>query len=218
MRGGEFGYEGYDIDAKVDDSLAEKFGKDCGRAFFRGRCAYRQQMILMLQSLFADRFKLRVRRETKEGPVYALVVAKGGPKFPTSLPPDSQERAENSALPPPKRQPCPPGWLCLREYTTMTRLADWFSASPQLGRPVIDQTGVEGLCYLELRYAREQGQTEGGTGSESSNSGVGTAPPLVPSGPSLFSALQDQLGLKLKPTKGPVETLVIEHIERPTDN
>ena len=81
VRGEEFGYDGYDIDAKVDDSLAEKFGKDCGRAFSNGRCGYRQQILLMFQSLLADRFKLKVRRETKELPVYALVVAKGGPKF-----------------------------------------------------------------------------------------------------------------------------------------
>ena len=61
-----FTYDGYDIDAKVDDSLAEKFGKDCGVAFSRGRCGYRNQMLLMVQSLLADRFKLQVRHEKRE--------------------------------------------------------------------------------------------------------------------------------------------------------
>ena len=70
------GEEGYDIDAKVDDSAAERFGEDCGLAFFHGRCGYRSQMILMLQSLLADRFKLKVHSETKQGSVYALVLAK----------------------------------------------------------------------------------------------------------------------------------------------
>jgi uncharacterized protein (TIGR03435 family) len=218
VRGGEFGYEGYDIQAKVDDSLAEKFGKDCGNAFFYGRCGYRQQMILMLQSLFADRFKLKVRRGTREGPVYALVVAKGGPKFPTSLPPDSEVRSQSSAVPPPKRPPCPPGWYCLQEYTTMARLANWFSAFPQLGRPVIDRTGLQGVCYIKLQFAPEESQGGMSTGQEAGNAGTAPAPPLVPSGPSIFTALQQQLGLKLKPTKGPGDFLVIEHIERPSEN
>jgi len=207
VRGGEFGYEGYDIDAKVDDSLAAKFGRDCGRGFFYGRCAYRQQMILMLQSLFADRFKLKVRRETKEGPVYALVVAKGGPKFPTSLPPDSDPGAQNSAVPPPRRPPCPAGMFCYQDYLSMGRVADWLSDSRGVDRPVIDQTGLDGSYYIKIQWAPEQRQAE-----------TGSAASLGPPGPDIFTALQQQLGLKLKPTKGPVETLVIEHIERPSEN
>lgn len=74
-------YDGYDIVAKVPDSLASKFGRDCGHAFFRGRCGYRKQILLMLQSLLADRFKLKVRSEAKEGPVFDLVTTKDGPKF-----------------------------------------------------------------------------------------------------------------------------------------
>ena len=218
VHSGEFGYEGYDIEAKVDDSLAEQFGKDCGMAFFYGRCAYRQQMMLMFQSLFEDRFKLRVRHDTKEGPVYALVVAKGGPKFQSSLPTDSELHMHDHSTPPPKREPCPPRWLCLQEYTTMAQLADWFSGDPQLGRPVIDRTGLQGVCYIKLQFAREQSPGGMSTGQESGSAGTGLAPPPVPSGPSIFTALQQQLGLKLKPTKGPVETLVIEHIERPSEN
>jgi len=113
VRGGDFGYDGYDIDAKVDDSLAEKFGRDCGAAFFHSRCGYRHQMMLMFQSLLADRFKLQVRREAKEGPIYALVVAKGGPKFlHTTFPvPDYAAMQRNPAL----RPPCPARMSCYQD-------------------------------------------------------------------------------------------------------
>jgi uncharacterized protein (TIGR03435 family) len=193
-------YEPYDIEGKVDDSLAASFGHECGdKAFFQGSCTYRQPMLLMLQSLFADRFKLKVRRETRVGPVYALMVDKGGPKFPTSLSPELA-----TVLPPnAHRTPCPPGCFCYQEYTTMARLAYWCTAS---GRPVLDQTGIKGLCYIELQYARQQNQP------------VADGAPQVESGPSIFTALKQQLGLKLVPTKGPVEYLVIDHIERPSEN
>jgi uncharacterized protein (TIGR03435 family) len=202
---GEFDYEGYDIDAKVDDSLAAKFVQYCGEAFVYGRCGYRQQMILMLQSLLADRFKLKVRRETKEGPVYALVFAKGGPKFlHANFPvPDYAAMQRNPAL----RPPCPARMFCYEDYLSMGRVAAWLSDSRGVDRPVIDQTGLEGGYYIKIQWAPEQGQAE-----------TGSAASLGPPGPDIYTALQQQLGLKLKPAKGPVETLVIDHIERPSGN
>src|SRR5208337_3091467 len=177
VRGEEFGYDGYDIDAKVDDSVAATFGKDCGRAFAYGRCGYRHQMILMLQSLLADRFKLKVRRETRELPVYALVVAKGGAKFlhTTFALPDY------TALLPPPRPPCPTGMSCIQNYASMAQMANFLSGQLQNDRPVIDETGLQGGYYIKLQYGREQPQ--------SGNAGMGMAPPLGPSGPSLFTAL-----------------------------
>jgi uncharacterized protein (TIGR03435 family) len=163
-------------------------------------------MILMFQSLLTDRFKLQVRRETRELPVYALVVAKGGPKFSKSASPDSAA-AQNSTLPPPKRPPCPSGMFCEQDYLTMGRVADWLSESRGVDRPVIDQTGLDGGYYIKIQWVPEQRQAE-----------IGSAAPLGPSGPDIFTALQQQLGLKLKPTKGPVEFLVIDHIERPSEN
>ncbi len=192
VRDQEFGYEGYDIDAKVDDSLAEKFGKDCGPAFFHGSCGYREQMLLMLQSLLADRFKLKVRRETKELPVYALVVAKGGPKFLHT----KFEVPDYTAVPPPPRPPCPTGVACMQDYMSMGLMAERLSGLLSYDdRPVIDRTGLKGGYYIKLQYVWQR-----------------------PSTPSIFTALQQQLGLKLKPTKGPVEYLVIDHIERPSEN
>jgi uncharacterized protein (TIGR03435 family) len=124
---GEFNYEGYDIEGKVDDALAEKFGKDCGRAFFLSSCGYRMQMLSMFQGLLADRFKLKVRWETKQGPVYDLVVAKGGPRFLHTKfdVPDHAAIAKNPAL----RPPCPAGMFCYQDYLSMGRVADWLSES-----------------------------------------------------------------------------------------
>lgn len=209
---GKFGYEGYDIDAKVDDSLAEKFGKDCGHAFDRGPCGYRKQMLLMLQSLLADRFKLKVRRETKQGSVYALVTARGGPKFfQTKFDvPDYAAVPQKSTLPPTDRPPCPGGMVCAQLYASMAQLALLLARQPQVGRPVIDQTGLQGGYYIKLQYAREP--------PASSDPGMDVAPPIGPAGPSLFTALQEQLGLKLVSAKGPVDVLVIDHVERPSEN
>ena len=81
---------------------------------------------------------------------------------------------------------------------------------PHIGRPVIDQTGLQGGYYIKLQWARPQ--------PASANPGMDIAPPLGPAGPDIFTALQQQLGLKLESTKGPVEVLVIDHIERPSEN
>jgi uncharacterized protein (TIGR03435 family) len=188
-------YEGYDVDAKVDESVARKFGKDCGDQFDRGSCGYRHELMLMFQSLLADRFKLKVRWETREDPVYALVVAKGGPKF----------LHTTFALPAP---PCPAEMHCLQAYTSMRRLADYLS---QLSRgfsdfPVIDQTGLKGGYYINLQWPRNP-----------SVAGTHMAPHFA-SQAALFAALPEQLGLKFEPTQGPEEFLVIDHIERPVEN
>jgi uncharacterized protein (TIGR03435 family) len=209
---GGFGYEGYDLDAKVEDSLAVKFAKlPCG-SFFNGGCGYRDQIILMLQSLLADRFKLKVRRETKQVPVYALVIAKGGPKFlyakfETS---DDPAHRSNPSLPRPPRPPCPEGMMCWQDYGSMGQMADILSRMPEIGRPVLDRTGLEGGYYFRLQCAQGRALT--------ASAGPDNTPPPGPSGPSIFTALQQQLGLKLKPTKGTLESIVIEHIERPTEN
>jgi len=218
--GGDFGYEGYDIEAKVDDSLAGKFGEDCGPAFYHGSCGYREQLILMFQSLLADRFKLKMGRETKVLPVYALTVAEGGPKFLQTKfeVPDYAAMARNPTLPRPHRPPCPAGMTCRREYMSMARLADWLSHIPEIGRPIIDHTGLLGGYYINIQFARPQSPSGISMGTENGSAGMTISPPLEPSGPSIFTAFQQQLGLKLVPTKGPVEYLVIEHIERPSEN
>jgi uncharacterized protein (TIGR03435 family) len=195
-------YEGYDIDAKVDDSAAGKFGKDCGAAFYEGSCGYREQMILMLQSLLADRFKLKVRRETREVPVYALVAAEGGPKF----------LHTTFALPDPptswrRNPPCPAGKECFERYMSMDQVAEWLSLLYPNGRPVIDKTGLKGGYFIKFQWVRNPNHP--GT-----QWGLMDGKPDPP----LFTLLQEQLGLKLEPINGPVEFLIIDHIERPKVN
>lgn len=185
-------YEGYDVNVKVDESFARRFGKDSdGHLFWNGTCPYRHEMMLMFQSLLADRFRLKVRHEVREVPIYALVVAQNGPKFSRTT----------SAPPPP---PCPAEMRCLQAYSSMDRLAEYFSES--LDRPVIDQTGLKGGYYIKLEWPRTP-----------SVAGTHIAPAFA-STAFLFTALEQQLGLKLEPTQGPVDFLVIDHIERPSEN
>lgn len=195
--------ETYDIEAKVDDAQAEKFGEDCGPAFYDGSCGYRQPMLLMLQSLLADRFKLAVHREAKEGRVYDLVITKGGAKFLHAVPPPGLTLTAQASGP---HHGCvaPPGMSCMEALTSMDLLATVLSGVPEVQRPVINQTGLKGGYYIKLQSAR--------------NAGVSASPQSESSGPTIFTALKEQLGLELKPAMGPVETLVIDHIERPSEN
>ena len=183
-------YEGYDVVGKVDESLARTFGQDSdGHLFWSGRCPYpRQAMISRLQSLLADRFKLKVRRETRETPIYALVVSQSGPTF----------LHATSALPSPS---CPPEMTCFQVYASMARLAEKFSEI--LDRPVVDQTRLNGGYDIDLKWPMHP-----------SVAGTHIAPEYA-SRASMFSALEQQLGLKLEPSQGAVDFLVIDHIERP---
>ncbi len=144
---------------------------------------------LMLQALLADRFKLTIHRDTKELPVYALVIAKGGPKF---KPADSSTGVTSDS----NRT----RWHVTAKVT-MPRFAEFLT--DEAGRPVVDKTGLTGTYDLTLDWAVD-------------NSAIASD---SASGPSLFTALQEQLGLKLDPAKGPVETIVVDHAEKtPTDN
>jgi uncharacterized protein (TIGR03435 family) len=97
--------------------------------------------------------------------------------------------------------------FCYQDYLSMGRIADWLSESRGVDRPVIDRTGLKGGYYIKIQWVPEQRHAE-----------MGSAPSPGPSGPSIYTALQQQLGLKLVPKKGPVEFLVIDHIERPSEN
>ncbi len=138
----------------------------------------------LLQALLADRFQLKFHRETKELPIYALMVGKTGPRL----------HAVNGAGP----------GVGMRKGRFNGRGADMPTLasvlSGQLGRLVLDRTGVSGFYDFTLTFEPDDSRT------------ADTA------GPSLFTALQEQLGLKLESQKGPVETLVIDHAEKPSAN
>jgi len=168
--------ERYEIDAKAES--------DASVGMMQGP---------MLQALLEDRFRLKLRRDTREIPVYNLAVAKGGLKLP---------RSETQSCPA-ERPSC---FVVLSgeipmEVRNMT--IDQFTKvllPVVVDRPVIDKTGLAGLFDFRLRYTRDD-TADNPDGS-----------------PSIYTAVQEQLGLKLEPAKGPGEFLVIDSVERPSEN
>jgi len=208
-----------DIDAKVEDSLAREMQK-------LSREQQQDQMRLMMQSLLADRFKLSVSHDTKQLPVYSLVVAKGGPKLKEVPPPAAQvSPGPPPAVPPPggaNPPPVPPGMFRMMigrgGVSTLTASASPISnlvmmLSQQLGRQLVDQTGLKGTYDFTLQWTSDIGLGGGPLPVAPDSAGTNDT-----GGTSIFTALQDQLGLRLKSTKGPVDTIVIEHIEEPSEN
>ena len=169
-------------------------------------------MMLALRTLLADRFKLTIHRETRELDIYALVMARPGGKPGPGLKPAGDECAPEKlaalrAAPSPAATPVcgiqgMPGGIRFGGWP-LTLFADHVSG--RVGRFVIDRTGLTGNWTFNLTFASEQGKGPGGTDLASD-----------PNAPSLFTAVEEQLGLKLQPTKGPVEVLVIDRVERPS--
>lgn len=195
--------ERFDIDADATEALKKALPSD----------RWVDEVRLMLQSLLADRFKLKVIHQSKVEPVFALVIAKGGPKLEVfdasdtdSAPASTQQSASGS--------PKGPQIGLEPHHLTGTgisvgELATVLSKQPDLqGRQVVDETDLKGKYDFDLQWSP----------SVASPNGPDAAPPSEPSGPSLFTALAEQLGLRLESTKAPVDTIVIEHIEEPTPN
>ncbi len=140
----------------------------------------------MLQTLLADRFKLAVHRETREITEYKLVVAKNGPKI------HEVKNGEADSKPAGIRPG--PGLLDAHRMP-IAQLAFWLGA--QLGLPVLDGTGLAGDYDFKVEWEPDESQPN-------------------PARPSIFAAVQEQLGLRLESLKGPVEILVIDHVEKPS--
>jgi uncharacterized protein (TIGR03435 family) len=98
----------------------------------------------------------------------------------------------------------------------MPEMAAGLSVSPEIDRPVIDQTGLKGTYFLEYSYEHSHRPAMAVISPDGRQNIPDAAP--TPAGPSLRDALEKQLGLKLEPTKGPVDVLVIDHIEMPSEN
>jgi uncharacterized protein (TIGR03435 family) len=178
------------------------------------------QALLMMQTLLADRFKLHIRRDTRDLPIYALVVARTDGRLGPKMQPASfdcaalaaaRSRGENPTLPAPvgDRPVCGaqanPGRLMVGGYA----LADFArNLGGFAGRPVVDRTGLKGGYDFELLW----------TPDEAPPTGVTLPAWYDPNGPSLVTAVQEQLGLKMEATTGPVDVLVIDSAERPTED
>jgi uncharacterized protein (TIGR03435 family) len=174
-------------------------------------------LMLMVQSLLEDRFQLKMHRDTKELPVYELLVAKSGSKMKLSDD-QSQMRPPERGLPPPQRGgPMPRGAMRVGRGAIEgngVQFANLVTAlSQQLGRTVIDKTDLKGFYDIKLEWTPELGQGPVGPGGPEP-----PAPPADASGPSIFTAVQEQLGLRLESAKGPVEVLVIDSVQKPMDN
>lgn len=180
----------YDVEAKVDDEDVPKW-----------KALSPSQRRLALRPLLVSRFGLRFHQETRERPTYSLVVAKNGPKL------HKTERSETY----PDRAGRIPGGTDSRGESTVTPgkivlsgaslsvLANLLS-SQGLTHAVVDKTGLTDIYDITLRWSPDE--------MASSDSSL----------PSLFTALREQLGLKLEYNRNPINVIVVDHIERPSEN
>ena len=146
----------------------------------------------MLQKLLVERFGLRFHREQRELPVYMMQIAKGGPKLKPAAKPNEQTdqdfHGEHN--------------VAILKYSSTDMSEFVLGESFVLDRPLVDQTGLTGKYDFTLRYNFRETSAEGDSAAV----------------PGLFTAVQEQLGLKFVPTKAPLDVLVIDHIERPSAN
>lgn len=202
--------ERYDIEAKMDRSTADELRK-------LGEDERRVQTQKMLQALLADRFRLTLHREAKELPIYALVVAKGGPKLQEAKPGDTYPNGIKGPDGPAGAGVMFLGRAGLRaQGIPIENLVRHLSR--QLGRTVVDRTGLTGKYDFILKWTLDERQAPMPKGTEGAQPGSADTSEPESSGPSIFTAIQGHLGLKLESQKGPVEMLVIEHVERPSEN
>ncbi|HVQ15004.1 MAG TPA: TIGR03435 family protein [Vicinamibacterales bacterium] len=180
-----------------------------------------QQLLLMLRTLLADRFKLVARNEQREMPIYALTLARPDGQLGPQLRSSSTDCAvifaaakAKGETPPPTtngRPTCGTRTMRGNMMTTGVAMTDLArNLAPFAGRPVVDKTGLSGVYDLELTWVPEPGPS----GPE------GTSVQSAPSsdGVSLFTAVQEQLGLKLDAQRGQVDVLVIDSAQRPVED
>jgi uncharacterized protein (TIGR03435 family) len=182
----------FDLDAKCDDPTASSFAKIPIKMQLPAEQA-------MIRALLADRFNLRLHHESRVMPVLVLVAAHGGPKLTASADADSDN---------PFGPDGPPGnWKA--KGVSMDELASNLSQlSDADGRIVVDKTGLKGKFDFTLRWT--PGVTAQPDGADSTK--------RDPSAPSFFTAIEEQLGLKLEPSRQPVDVLVIDSAELPSAN
>ena len=201
----------YDVTAKVAGADIPTFKKLTS-----------DQRNAMLQPLLADRLKLKAHYETRELPIYELVLAKSGFKLHEATPGDSYANGPKVNGSPPRA-----GMMMMMpgQITGMAiPIANLINIlSRHLLRTIVDKTGLTATYDITLQWSPEDGQGMGFPGAPpppppppGPSSDAST--PSASSAPSIFTALEEQLGLKLNSTKGPVKTLVIDHIESPTEN
>jgi bla regulator protein blaR1 len=188
-------------------------------------------VFVMIENLLKDRFKLVTHRETRELPVYNLVLARSdrrlGPAFKESSAEcqaaltarlDAARRGAPIPTTPPAAADCGRMQLGVGTVsikgTQMVPLANFLVQI--VGRPVIDRTVLSAFYDLTLKWAPDAGGNPAPFGLPAGVLPQAPQPPADPDTPDIFTAVQEQLGLKLEPGRGPVEVVVIDHIEKPT--
>ncbi|PYU53946.1 MAG: hypothetical protein DMG55_33140 [Acidobacteria bacterium] len=209
--------EKYDIEARMDSAVADglrKLSED-------QRNVERRHM---LQALLADRFKLTLHRETKQLGGYVLVIAKNGPKLKEAKPGDTYPNGFQGA-----DGGSGAGMFKLGRFhrgrgeligqgLPIAKLVRLLSENI-LNRGVLNNTGLTGSYDFTLQWTiADESQGPMFKGAEDDQQGTGSTTPPDSSGPSLFTAIQEQLGLKLESQKGPGQVLVIDHVEEPSEN
>ena len=173
----------------------------------------------MMQKILEDRFKLKIRRETRQGPVYELTLGKGSPRL--------KPLQEGACIPVAVGRPLLPLPATSGRHYCRNRVfpggADFEGGTLSmfaglmnliLDRPVIDKTGLTDYFEIHLRFSPDEYAP---ARPVAANAGA-PAEVKAPDAPDIFQAIQEQLGLRLVPAKGPVDVLVIDHIERPSEN
>jgi uncharacterized protein (TIGR03435 family) len=190
LRGGPNWMESvrFDIEAKAPSNRANAPGDKVLSE------ADRHQIHLMFQSLLAERFNLAVHHENKEMPVYFLVVAKGGPKL--------RDLKAHGSIKPPN-----PDMHRFGGAGSLKGLVIFLSNLS--GRPVIDKTGLTGSYDYHMELPQDEFSITATDGLIQASAAAGAA---------VFAAMGQQLGLKLESGKAPVDVLVIDHIEKPSQN
>jgi len=172
--------------------IQAKIGDEAQQAMHKlNRLQYTNEIQLMLQNLLVQRFQLKSHSETRELPIYDLTIAKNGLKLKAAA---SENPVKWSA-----------GWsMGSGKFTgkevDFASLAKALSSCDDVSRIVVDKTGLTEKYDVHLKWTPD-GQQE-----------------TADSGPSIFTALEEQLGLKLVPAKGPVDVIVVDHIELPSEN
>jgi uncharacterized protein (TIGR03435 family) len=185
-----------------------------------------EQMHLMLQSLLADRFMFAMHYNTRKIPIYALVLTKAGKTGPQLQPhsdttpclklaPSQPVPTSDFGVIPPPPPACGDFIFGARRLAgndvTIEMLAENLSALPSIDRPIVDRTHLSGNFDLNLTYNPDVGKADSQEG-ENANVDSSQAPPPLP------TALEEELGLKLQSTTGPVDVLIVDHVEEPSPN
>jgi len=196
---GWVGNERFDVMARPDRAAVDG-PDDFAKMNDDQRKTMRNQIAERLRALLADRFQLVVHREIKEQPIYALVLAKNGSKLQETKETGNQQnmmtnrgRSQGHAIP-------------------VDMMAQMLSGIT--GRPVVDKTGLTAKYDFVLEWTPDMAPDARAQGF---GDGV-TSPAPAPGGPTIFTALQEQLGLRLDSQKGPVENIVIDRVEKPSEN